>query len=140
MLRELGLGYLPLGQSTATLSGGEAQRLKLAPYLPLTDKPVPKPGVFIFDEPTRGLHLTDIPMLVNALRRLVQVGHTVIVIEHNPAFILTASDWVIDIGPEADKAGGEVVYEGTLEGFIAKRHPQSLTQPALLQAMRPLTC
>jgi excinuclease ABC subunit A len=139
VLRELGLGYLPLGQSTATLSGGEAQRLKLAPYLPLQDKPVSKPGVFIFDEPTRGLHLTDIPLLVHALRRLVQVGHTVIVIEHNPTFILTASDWVIDIGPEADVDGGDVVYEGTLEGFITSDNTlmKSFTQVALKQTMNP---
>jgi excinuclease ABC subunit A len=137
VLRDLGLGYLPLGQSTATLSGGEVQRLKLAPYVPLQDKPVSKPGVFIFDEPTRGLHLTDIPMLVNALRRLVNVGHTVIVIEHNPTFILTASDWVIDLGPEADIEGGDVLYEGTLEHFIGgKPLPQSLTKQALKEAMR----
>jgi excinuclease ABC subunit A len=136
-LRELGLGYLPLGQSTATLSGGEAQRLKLAPYLPLNDKPATKPCLFLFDEPTRGLHITDIPLLVQALRRLVDVGHTVLVIEHNPAFILQASDWIVDIGPEADVKGGQLVYEGPLQRLL--KHPPaecSHTREALLAHLR----
>ena len=117
-LVDLGLGYLPMGQATATLSGGEAQRLKLAPYLPMDDKAVSKPSLFLFDEPTRGLHMSDVPVLVNALQRLVNVGHTVIVIEHNTQFIAEASDWVVDMGPEADELGGQVVYEGDLAGFL----------------------
>lgn len=126
-LVDLGLGYLPIGQSTTTLSGGEAQRLKLASYLPLEDKPTSKPALFLFDEPTRGLHLTDIPVLVNALERLVAVGHTVIVIEHHIPFIRMAADWIVDIGPEADVQGGSIVYEGDLQGF--KRCDESLTAP-----------
>ena len=124
-LVNLGLGYLPIGQSTAALSGGEAQRLKLASYLPLEEKPTNKPALFLFDEPTRGLHLTDIPVLVNALERLVAVGHTVIVIEHHIPFIRMAADWIVDIGPEADVQGGNVVYEGDLQGF--KSCPHSVT-------------
>jgi excinuclease ABC subunit A len=117
-LVDLGLGYLPMGQATTTLSGGEAQRLKLAPYLPVEDKPVAKPSLFLFDEPTRGLHMSDVPVLVKALQRLVKVGHTVIVIEHNTQFIREAADWVVDMGPEADALGGHVVYEGDLAGFL----------------------
>lgn len=116
-LLDLGLGYLPMGQPTATLSGGEAQRLKLAPYLPVTHKATSKPSLFLFDEPTRGLHVTDVPILVQALERLVKVGHTVIVIEHHLGFITQAADWIVDMGPEADREGGQVVYEGPLSDF-----------------------
>jgi len=117
-LLDLGLGYLPMGQATATLSGGEAQRLKLAPYLPKDNKVASKPCLFIFDEPTRGLHITDIPILVKALKRLTLAGHTVIVIEHNTDFLTLAGDWFIDIGPEADTGGGHVVVEGTYDDLI----------------------
>lgn len=111
-LQEVGLGYLQLGQSSSTLSGGEAQRVKLASFLVkgiTTDK-----SLFIFDEPSTGLHFHDINKLLKSLQALIELGHSVIVIEHQPDIIKTA-DFVIDIGPEAGKYGGEVVFAGTPE-------------------------
>ncbi|KIA90674.1 excinuclease ABC subunit UvrA [Kaistella jeonii] len=111
-LQEVGLGYLQLGQSSSTLSGGEAQRVKLASFLVkgvTTDK-----SLFIFDEPSTGLHFHDINKLLKSLQALIELGHSVIVIEHQPDIIKTA-DYVIDIGPEAGKYGGEVVFAGTPE-------------------------
>lgn len=114
-LYDVGLGYLKLGQSSSTLSGGEAQRLKLAYYLSLqsnTDH-----IFFIFDEPTTGLHFDDIKKLLFALHSLVEKGHTVLVIEHNMDVLKTA-DWIIDLGPGGGKHGGKLLYEGTPEGLI----------------------
>ena len=111
-LQEVGLGYLQLGQSSSTLSGGEAQRVKLASFLVkgvTTDK-----TLFIFDEPSTGLHFHDINKLLNSLQALIELGHSVIVIEHQPDIIKSA-DYVIDIGPEAGKYGGEIVFAGTPE-------------------------
>lgn len=105
-LLETGIGYLGLGQSLATLSGGERQRLKLADRLQGTG------SVYILDEPTTGLHLSDIDMLVGLLNRLVDRGNTVIVIEHDLA-VLSQADWVIDLGPEGGNTGGEIVFTGT---------------------------
>jgi excinuclease ABC subunit A len=117
-LREIGLGYLKLGQSTATLSGGEAQRLKLAAYLPGENLTQAKePFLFLFDEPTTGLHMADISLLVQAFRRLLAVGHSVIVIEHNIDFI-AQTDYIIDMGPEGGEGGGTVVAEGTVSEII----------------------
>jgi excinuclease ABC subunit A len=112
-LREVGLSYLRVGQTTATLSGGEAQRLKLATYVAEGRKRgETKPVLFIFDEPTVGLHLLDVEVLVGALRKLVDHGHSVVVIEHNIDFIAQC-DHVIDLGPGAGPRGGQLVATGT---------------------------
>ena len=110
-LQDVGIGYIQLGQSSSTLSGGESQRVKLASFLASEEN---KPTIFVFDEPTTGLHHKDIEVLLNALNRLISKGHTVIIIEHNPAVIL-AADHVIDLGPEGGKEGGHVVCAGTPE-------------------------
>ncbi|PID90017.1 MAG: excinuclease ABC subunit A [Bacteroidetes bacterium] len=112
VLQEVGLGYVQLGQSTSTLSGGEAQRLKLASYLlrPKSDERI----FFMFDEPTTGLHIHDIRKLVHAFRRLVELGHTIVVIEHNVE-LMRQADWMVDMGPGAGEYGGHVVFMGTPE-------------------------
>jgi excinuclease ABC subunit A len=117
-LQEVGLGYLQLGQSSSTLSGGEAQRVKLASFLvkgATTDK-----TLFIFDEPSTGLHFHDINKLLTSLQALIELGHSVIVIEHQPDIIKSA-DYIIDIGPEAGKHGGAVVFAGTPEDLIKNK-------------------
>lgn len=110
-LQDVGIGYVQLGQSSSTLSGGESQRVKLASFLASEDN---KPTIFVFDEPTTGLHHKDIEVLLNALNRLISKGHTVIIIEHNPAVVL-AADHVIDLGPEGGTQGGRIVCTGTPE-------------------------
>lgn len=114
-LQDVGLGYIKLGQSSSTLSGGENQRVKLAYYLSLdkTDH-----TLFIFDEPTTGLHFHDISTLLKSLNQLIDKGHSVIIIEHNMDVIKSA-DWVIDIGPEGGDEGGYIVAEGTPETIAA---------------------
>jgi excinuclease ABC subunit A len=112
ILKEVGLEYVKLGQSVSTLSGGESQRLKLATFL--SKKENVQPTLFIFDEPSTGLHFHDINKLLDALNALIRLGHTVLIIEHNMDIIKTA-DWIIDLGPEGGKAGGKVVAEGLPE-------------------------
>lgn len=112
LLQDVGLGYIKLGQSANTLSGGEAQRVKLASFMDRSFHQ--KKILFIFDEPTTGLHFHDIQKLLNSFQALIERGHTVLVIEHNTDVIRNA-DWVIDIGPEGGEAGGEVIFEGRPE-------------------------
>jgi excinuclease ABC subunit A len=121
-LLDVGLGYVQLGQSSSTLSGGEAQRVKLASFLIRENSHGQL--FFIFDEPTTGLHFHDIDKLLRAIQALVDKGHTVMVVEHNLEIIKSA-DWVIDLGPEAGMQGGYLVYEGVPEGLPAV--PESLT-------------
>lgn len=113
-LQDVGLGYIKLGQSSSTLSGGENQRVKLA-YFIAQDKQTGT--LFIFDEPTTGLHFHDISVLLKSLNGLVDKGNTVLIIEHNMDIIKSA-DWVIDMGPEGGDAGGQVVAEGTPEDIV----------------------
>jgi excinuclease ABC subunit A len=115
VLADVGLGYLRLGQPTSTLSGGEAQRLKLASFLDRSASEGQR--LFLFDEPTTGLHLADIDLLYHTLRRLVQRGDGVVVVEHSPDLISRA-DWIVDLGPGGGTHGGEVLYSGPLEPFL----------------------
>ena len=124
-LQDVGIGYVKLGQSSSTLSGGESQRVKLASYLAQENS---RPTMFIFDEPTTGLHHSDVLVLLNALERLISKGHTVVVIEHNPTLIM-AADHIIDLGPEGGKEGGRIVAEGIPEQIMACE--QSYTGKAL---------
>jgi excinuclease ABC subunit A len=111
VLDEIGLGYLRLGQPATTLSGGEAQRIKIAAHLASTSG---ERILYILDEPTTGLHFDDIAKLLAAFRKLLQAGHSLLVIEHNLDVIKTA-DWIIDLGPEGGAEGGRVVAAGTPE-------------------------
>jgi excinuclease ABC subunit A len=115
VLAQIGLGYLRLGQSANTLSGGEAQRIKLAAHL--LRRPGPR-VLYVLDEPTTGLHMGDVDELLNALQRLLDGGATVVVIEHN-LHVIKQADWVIDLGPEGGEAGGELLFEGTPEALAA---------------------
>ncbi len=114
-LQDVGLGYLQAGQPSSTLSGGEAQRIKLASFL--INGTNEKPTLFIFDEPTTGLHFHDINKLLKAFEALINNGHSLIVIEHDPDVIKMA-DWIIDLGPEGGDKGGNLVFEGTPEDLL----------------------
>lgn len=113
-LQEVGIGYVKLGQSSSTLSGGESQRVKLASFL-ANEKP--EPTIFVFDEPTTGLHFHDIKTLLTALNALISKGHSVIIIEHNLE-VIKCADHIIDIGPEGGEKGGNIVFEGTPEELV----------------------
>ncbi|MFN8310343.1 MAG: excinuclease ABC subunit UvrA [Chitinophagales bacterium] len=114
-LQKVGLGYVKLGQSSSTLSGGEAQRVKLASFL--TRGSAPDPIFFIFDEPTTGLHFHDIRKLMDSFQQLIEAGHTVLVIEHNMD-VIKCADWLIDLGPEGGDEGGNLLYQGIPEGIL----------------------
>jgi excinuclease ABC subunit A len=120
-LEDVGLGYIKLGQSSSTLSGGENQRVKLAYFIGREQQ---EPTMFIFDEPTTGLHFHDIQKLLKSFNALIDRGHTIVVIEHNME-VIKCADYVIDLGPESGDKGGYLVATGTPEE-IAK-HPESYT-------------
>ncbi len=115
ILQDVGMGYVKLGQSTSTLSGGEAQRMKLASYLLKGNKM--EPTLFIFDEPTTGLHFHDINKLLQSFQKLIENGHSIVVIEHHPDVIKSA-DYIVDLGPEGGDKGGEIVFQGTPEDLV----------------------
>jgi len=128
-LQQVGLGYVKLGQSSSTLSGGESQRIKLAYFL--SKESAEEKIMFIFDEPTTGLHMHDISLLLQSLESLLEKGHTVLVIEHNMEVIKYA-DWIIDLGPEGGDRGGQIVYEGTPEAIPLKgSHTGTYLRPKL---------
>ena len=120
-LQEVGLGYIKLGQSSSTLSGGESQRVKLAAFLSSNNG---EKRIFVFDEPTTGLHFFDIKTLIKAFDSLIEKGHTVIIIEHN-LDVIKQADHIIDLGPEGGENGGEVIFEGTPEEI--KKCSRSIT-------------
>lgn len=116
-LQEVGLGYVALGQSSNTLSGGEAQRIKLASFIGKGQSSEDGGTFFLFDEPTTGLHTHDIRKLIKSFDKLIELGHTILVIEHNLEIIKQA-DWIIDLGPEGGDGGGSIVFEGTPEQLV----------------------
>jgi excinuclease ABC subunit A len=129
VFEQIGLGYLQLGQPANTLSGGEAQRVKLAAHL------LRRPGsrvLYVLDEPTTGLHMGDVSELLNCLHRLLEGGATLLVIEHN-LDVIKQADWVIDLGPEGGVEGGHVVFQGTPEALAA--HGKGLTSRYLRVAL-----
>ncbi|MFC7552001.1 hypothetical protein ACFQU7_06555 [Pseudoroseomonas wenyumeiae] len=143
VLREVGLGYIHLGQQATTLSGGEAQRIKLSKEL---SRRATGRTLYILDEPTTGLHFEDVKKLLEVLHQLVDQGNTVLVIEHNLEVIKTA-DWILDLGPEGGDGGGRIVAEGTPEEvaqvpgshtgrFLAPLLPEQVAKPAAKRARK----
>lgn len=136
-LMDVGLSYIKLGQSSSTLSGGESQRIKLAYYLSmnLTEAESRRQRIlFIFDEPTTGLHFHDVEKLLSSFDALLAAGHTIVVVEHNTD-VIRAADWVIDLGPDAGDRGGRIVFAGTPEDLAA--HGTGFTADYLRQGQRP---
>ena len=129
-IADVGLGYIKLGQAATTLSGGEAQRVKLASELSKRDT---GKTVYILDEPTTGLHFADVQKLLDVLNRLVNLGNTVIIIEHNMD-VIKNSDWIIDLGPEGGDRGGRLVASGTPEQV--SQNPSSYTGQYLNRVLR----
>ena len=129
-LQDVGLGYIKMGQTSSTLSGGENQRVKLAYFLSNEKQ---EPSIFVFDEPTTGLHIHDIKTLLAAFNALIDKGHTVIIVEHNMD-IIKCADYVIDMGPEGGEAGGHVVCCGTPEQVAAC--PESYTGKYLKEKLK----
>ena len=128
-LQDVGLGYVKLGQSSSTLSGGESQRIKLASFLA---KEKGSPSLFIFDEPTTGLHFHDIRKLLDSFNALISRGHSIIIIEHNMD-VIKCADWVIDLGPEGGKNGGTIIFEGKPEDLVNVK--ESYTGAALKEKL-----
>jgi excinuclease ABC subunit A len=126
---EVGLGYVQLGQSATTLSGGEAQRIKLAREL---SKRQTGRTIYILDEPTTGLHFDDVRKLLGVLQRLVELGNTVLIIEHN-LDVIKQADWIIDLGPEGGQGGGRIVAQGTPEQVA--RVKKSYTGQAMARSL-----
>jgi excinuclease ABC subunit A len=140
LLQDVGLGYLTLGQQSPTLSGGEAQRIKLVAELSRVraDAKVPRgagPGstLYVLDEPTVGLHMADVEKLIRVLHRLVDAGNTVVVIEHD-LDVIAEADWIIDLGPEGGGEGGRIVVQGSPDDLL--RSPRSHTAHALAEFMQ----
>jgi excinuclease ABC subunit A len=129
-IKDVGLGYITLGQQSTTLSGGEAQRIKLATELSKRDT---GNTFYILDEPTTGLHFEDIRVLINVLNKLVDKGNTVLIIEHN-LDVIKIVDHIIDIGYEGGKGGGEIIVEGTPENII--KHKKSYTAQFLKKELK----
>ncbi len=117
-LQAVGLGYVQLGQSSSTLSGGEAQRIKLASFLIHINNT--QPTLFVFDEPTTGLHFHDVAKLLDSFSALLNKGHSIVVIEHN-LDVIKCADWIIDMGPEGGEKGGNVVFAGTPEDLVKSK-------------------
>ncbi len=133
-LQDVGLGYVQLGQSSSTLSGGEAQRIKLASFLAKSS--YSEKILFIFDEPTTGLHFHDISKLMNSFNALIDMGHSIIIIEHN-LDVIKCSDWIIDLGPQGGDKGGELVFAGTPEDLL--KNKKSITAEFLKSKFKNLS-
>jgi excinuclease ABC subunit A len=134
-LKRVGLGYIKVGQQATTLSGGEAQRVKLSKEL---SRRATGRTLYILDEPTTGLHFEDVRKLLEVLHELVESGNTVLVIEHNLEVIKTA-DWIIDLGPEGGEAGGEIIATGTPEDVakVARSYTGQFLKPLLKKQQQP---